>query len=292
MASADQVFPFLQLELPGELGLDEGRYLVREQADGEAEAVLVVTTVGAPPKRTRWSYRRERPTDAGEGGAEPMTATRLTVVQSRRRMEPDEAKAWLGEMKKEREARDDFIAEGVTILNRAIHAQRAASMDPYLQDVAPEKANVVRVGYGRGDEVADGNWSEAVRIPSTPTTRRRRRVDSLRPQERFASVLGAREQVEPFETLLLRARLDLDEGRAREAALQLRGGLDALLSEIPEGVGGDELKDLEALDDLREDVTAAAEEAATGQLSEASTAQVAEALRISERLLRRRRILG
>ena len=65
------------------------------------------------------------------------------------------------------------------MLNRAIHAQRAASMDPYLQDVAPEKANVVRVGYGRGEEVADGNWSEAVRIPSTPTLGRRRRVDSL-----------------------------------------------------------------------------------------------------------------
>jgi hypothetical protein len=251
-----------------------------------------VTTVGAPPKRTRWTYRRERPTDAGEGAPEPLTATRLTVVRSRQKMEAAEAQRWLEDIKRDRDRRDDFVAEGVTVLNRAIHAQRAASMDPYLQDVAAEKASVIRVGYGRGEEVADGAWSAALRVPASPSPRRRRRVDALRPQERVASVLGGREQVAPFETLLLRSRLDLDEGRPNEAALQLRVALDALLSQIPEGVGGDELKDLEALDDLRDAVAAAADEAAAGRLDSEAAAQVAEAQNLAERVLRRRRILG
>lgn len=289
---SEELFPFLQLELPGELGLDEGRYLIRDSADEEAEGVLVVTMLGAPPKRTRWSYRRERPADAGAGDAEPLTITRLTVVRSRQRMHSAEAKRWLEEMKGDREQTDEFVAEAVTVLNRAIHAQRAAAMDPYLPDVAVERASVIRVGYGLGEEVADGNWSAALRLPNAPTRRRRRRVDALRPQERVASVLGGREQVAPFETLLLRARLALDEARPNEAALQLRAAVDSLLSQIPEGVGGDELKDLEALDDRREALAAAADEAGAGRLSPESASEVAEALNLAERVLRRRRILG
>ena len=48
----------------------------------------------------------------------------------------------------------------------------------------------------------------------------------------MAAVLGGREQVDVCETLLLRARADLDAGREREAALQLRVGLEALLVEL------------------------------------------------------------
>ena len=45
-------------------------------------------------------------------------------------------------------------------------------------------------------------------------------------------MLGGRERIDACETLLLRARADLDAGRAREAALQLRVGLEALLVEL------------------------------------------------------------
>ena len=45
-------------------------------------------------------------------------------------------------------------------------------------------------------------------------------------------MLGGRERVDACETLLLRARADLDGGREREAALQLRVGLEALLVEL------------------------------------------------------------
>jgi hypothetical protein len=291
--TAEQQFPFLQLELAGETGLDVGRYLVRMVPEGEPEAVLVVSTVGAAPKRSRFFERRQKPSEEEDDSAEPLTATRLTAVHSKRAMAPPEADAWLERLKGDPEALQDFVDEGVTVLNRAIHAQRAASMDPYLQEVSPEKASAVRAGYGSGQQVADGSWSQALRIPKgAATTRRRRRVDALRPQERMAKFLGGHEQVSPFETLLLRARLDLDQGRPREAALQLRPAIDALLGDVPEGIGGDELRDMEALDDQREAVAAAAEEATSGSLSAEGAEAVAEALKIGERILRRRRILG
>ncbi len=290
--TAEQHFPFLQLELPGETGLDVGRYLIRPAPEAEPEAVLVVTTIGAPPKRTRFFTRKPRPTDAGEDVPEALTATRLSAVQSRRPMSATEAAEWLAGLKGNTEGLSSFIDEGVTMLNRAIHAQRAASMDPYLQEVTPQKASAVRVGFGSGLQVADGTWTQALRVPSEIGGRRSGWADSLRPQERVASVLGAKDQVSPFETLLLRARLDLDQSRPREAAMQLRAGVEALLSDVPEGVSGDELRDLEALDELRDEIAAAADEAAAGSLSDISSVAIVDGLKLSERVLRRRRILG
>ena len=62
------------------------------------------------------------------------------------------------------------------------------------------------------------------------------------PDERFAALLGAREQPLVAEELVLRARMDLDAGRPREAALQARVALEALaepgLAQLRPGVGG------------------------------------------------------
>ena len=48
-------FRFVQLDVPGRLGVDDGRYLVRSGGGDpdEEETVLVVQTIGAPPARTR-----------------------------------------------------------------------------------------------------------------------------------------------------------------------------------------------------------------------------------------------
>ena len=53
------------------------------------------------------------------------------------------------------------------------------------------------------------------------------------PEERFAALLGGREQALACEELVLRARADLDAGREREAALEARVALEALLAELP-----------------------------------------------------------
>ncbi len=58
------------------------------------------------------------------------------------------------------------------------------------------------------------------------------------PEERFAALLGAREQALVGEELVLRARADLDAGRPREAALQARVALEALLAELGRDGGG------------------------------------------------------
>ena len=113
------------------------------------------------------------------------------------------------------------------------------------------------------------------------------------PQERVAAVLGGREQVDVCEALLLRARADLDAGRGREAALQLRVGLEALLVELKGAQadpGHDE--DMATLNSRRAEVGEAANAALGGELSSEQARQARELLEICERVLRRRRILA
>ena len=114
----------------------------------------------------------------------------------------------------------------------------------------------------------------------------------LRPQERVAGVLGGRDTVAACEVLVLRARSDLDAGRGREAALQLRVGLEALLAEreVLAAPGQDE--DLAVLAERRSITGQAANEALGGELGDGRMAEVTETLRLCERVLRRRRALG
>ena len=63
-------------------------------------------------------------------------------------------------------------------------------------------------------------------------TARRERNAALRPQERLAELLGARESGLVCEELALRARLDLDHGRTAHAAVGLSGALGAALAEL------------------------------------------------------------
>ena len=93
---------------------------------------------------------------------------------------------------------------------------------------------MTRVGYGTGEEVAEGRWTAARELPRA-TARAAAREAALRPQERFAALLAGRDVALACELLALRARLDLDHGRDREAALQLEAALAAALSELEAG---------------------------------------------------------
>ena len=62
----------------------------------------------------------------------------------------------------------------------------------------------------------------AARSSCRASRRKRKRGETLAPQERLAAILGGRDALLAGEELLLRARLDLDAGRTREAALQAR----------------------------------------------------------------------
>jgi hypothetical protein len=205
-----------------------------------------------------------------------------------------EAAGWLAAATASEEELDAVVATGVALLNDALHAQAIAAADPGQATLPVERAVAVRVGYGSGEETAEGAYSEAlaVDVGTGAGSRRRRRQEELRPQERVAGVLRGRERIDVCEPLLLRARADLDAGRRREAALQLRVGLEALLIELPDAVDHDGHRgDIEALAGQVPAVEEAAERALRGDLSPETESSVREALEIAERVLRRRRVL-
>jgi hypothetical protein len=280
----------VQFELAGALGVADGRYLARAGDEDGRQRVLAIETLGAPPPPGR---RRRRPREA-EGGAvrQPLPLTRATAIRAYEPFESEaEAGAWLERAVETEEAIDALVAEGVALLNAALHAQAAAAADPYLAETTAERAVAIRVGYGSGEEVAEGRFSVA-RDVDVRGGRRRRRDEDLHPQERMAAVLGGRERIDACEPLLLRARADLDGGRLREAALQLRVALEALLVELPGAlVDPGHEEDMAQLEGRKGEAGEAANAALRGELDAAHQRNVTELVELCERVIRRRRIL-
>ena len=282
----------MQFDFAGPLPLADGRYLARGGADA-SESVLVIGTEGAPPPRSR---RRRRPKSA-EPGAEPATLplARATAIRAFAPFaSEEEAERWLDEAAGAEDTADVLVGEAIALLNRALHIHAIAGADPHGHELTPERAVAVRIGFGSGEETASGRFSSAreVDVWASGASRRRRRQEDLRPQERVAAVLGGKEQLDVCETLLLRARADLDADREREAALQLRVGLEALLVELRNALtdpGHDE--DMTTLQARRHEAGEAANSALQGQLTSAESHNVRDILAVSERVLRRRRIL-
>jgi hypothetical protein len=189
---------------------------------------------------------------------------------------------------------DVLVGDAVTLVNRALHVQAVAAADTRFQALGAERAAVVRIGYGSGEETADGRFSAAREVDvAAGASRRRRRDEELRPQARVAAVLGGNERLDVCETLLLRARADLDAGREREAALQLRGGLEALLEELRGGADDEgHRRDMEELRERRVQAEVVAAAAVGSELTSAQSHELRELLEICERVLRRRRVLG
>jgi hypothetical protein len=271
-----KLFGFVQFDFAGTLPLAEGRYLSGAPESGE-ETVLVLQRLGAPGAGRR--RRRGRPTPA-EQEPEPVSLTRATVIRAAAPLEDlPQAARWLDDTSEDEDEVDVLVAEATKTLNQALHAHAVAAADPCIRQLSPDHAERVLLGYGSGEETADGRFADARKVDVGPrnASRRRRREEQLRPQERVAAVLRGREHLDACETLLLRARADLDAGRVREAALQLRIGLEALLVELEDAVDdpGHEA-DLASLRDKPAD-----EQRAT----------LEERLKTAERVLRRRRVL-
>jgi len=231
----ERLFLFVQCELPWTLGPADGRYLLRSEADGEPERVIVLGTLGAgraalargagPLRRRAASRRREA---LPEPEPTPVETTRATIVDPVSLSAERQAQAWLDELDTERAVSAAFVA-----LNRVLYAQRIAAADAYEREVSPAQALVIRAGWGEGEQVAAGMWLHAVQLPWTgPRVRVGRRASALRADERLAELLAAREQPLLCEELTLRARLDLDQGRVAHAAIELDRALLGALSEL------------------------------------------------------------
>jgi hypothetical protein len=270
-------FGFVQFDFAGTLPLADGRYLAGSPEEGD-ETVLVLQRLGAPPIGER-RRRRGRPTPA-EPEPGPLSLTRATIIRASSSFESQaEAARWLDETGESEDTVEALAGEAIAALNQALHAQAVAAADPYGRQLTPEQAERVLLAYGSGEEAADSRFTDARQIDLTPRTasRRRQREEELRPQERVAAILRGREHLDACETLLLRARADLDAGRDREAALQLRVGLEALLAEFDGAVDDP---------DHQRDMATLRERQAAEQ-----RAQIEETLSICERVLRRRRVL-
>jgi hypothetical protein len=203
--------------------------------------------------------------------------------------EEDEARRVL---RSPRETQDAAAEDALMVVNQVLRAQRAASADPTVREVGRDGALVVRLGYGAGEQVAEGRWSEAVELPRVRGERRR--VAALRPQERLAALLGGRDRALACEELVLRARLDIEAAHYREAALQVRVALEAAIAELGEpGVmpAGERVR-VDELGGHRGPIGEAANAALRGEPSPEQREAVAEAVARIEAALRARSAAG
>lgn len=282
----------MQFDFAGALPLTDGRYLARADGPDREESVLVLQRIGAPAG----GGRRRRPRRA-EADAEPapLSLSRATAIRAFAPLADDSVAArWLDEACEAEDTIGVLVDEGLALLNRALHAQAVAAAAPRGGgELSAEAAERILIGYGSGEEVAASRFSDARAVDvGSRRSRRQRREEELRPQERVAAVLGGRERLDACETLILRARADLDAGRDREAALQLRVGLEALLVELKGALSdpGHE-DDMGVLAARRSEAGSAANSALQSELTAEQHQQVEELIGISERVLRRRRVL-
>jgi hypothetical protein len=227
--------------------------------------------------------RRGKPVSVTDGSSPAaVPVARATLIHAEAFGSAEDGAGWLDGLRRDSAALDAEVDDAARELNAVLRAHRAAAADPYVREVSRSVANVVRVGFGSGDQVADGRFAEAYELPAESEARRGRAAESMAPLERLAAVLSGTEDVGPSEELVLRARLDLDAGRMREAALQARIALEALLAECagsPEDVG--------ALSEHRRAVGDAANAALGGDVDAALAAAVADAVTEMRRVLRR-----
>lgn len=255
--------------------------------------MLVLATLGAAPPPRR---RRRKPKQA-ERDAEPgsLPLTLVTVVRAQEPFESgEEAERWLAETLAAEDSIDAVVDDALALLDRALHAHAVASAEPLGRAPRADSAAAVRIGHGSGKELAAGRFTTAheVDVRGGASSLRRKRDEELRPQERIAALLGGHGSLDACETLILRARADLEAERRREAALQLRVGLEALLVELDGALAdpGHE-EDMAQLQSRRSEAGEAANAALRGDLSLDEERSVVELTEICERVLRRRRVL-
>jgi hypothetical protein len=300
----ERLFIFVQMEFPWVLGPPDGRYLLRGEDDGEPERVVVLDTLaagrlagGRERKGARASLLRRPSGPVLDPEPEPelVATTRVTVIDPVSLSAENQARAWLGDLDGER----DVLATVATI-NRVLHSHRIASADPYVHEVSPAQALAIRAGWGEGEQVADGRWQHAHALTWKRDGRGagghlrggRARSRALRPQERLAELLGARDPALVCEELALRARSDLDHGRSRHAALELDRALAAARIELRAETRPDLAIRIAELEQLHAGVAEQAETALTQDVSGLDVETVTHALERLEAALRARSAAG
>lgn len=225
--------------------------MVRKSGERDPSHIVVVQTVEAHLAR-RARRLREAPSP-GE-----VDLTRVTVIDASPSRAPQDD--------------SERVDVALSIVGRALTAHRVAIVEPSDPGSPPEPL-ATRVGVGTGPQVADGLWMEA-REPKLP----RRRTSRRRPpasDERFAALLGGRQEFPACALVALRARADLNAGRTREAALMIEAALGAARNELRGKIGPARREELAAHSGS---AAAAAEAAREGPVDAAVMADAEAAL--------------
>jgi hypothetical protein len=277
---AGQLFPFCQLDFPFRLGPADGRYLARPRDEDDGIEVMVLRTLEAERK----PGKRPRRIDDAEPEPEPAPISRVTVIGAQEFADEEAAGCWLEAACR---ASEDDVERALRSINRALQGHRIATHDPYVTEVSRDQAHRVRIGFGAGEDLVDGRHTKAYLVPP-PRPRRGRRA-MLEPQGELAGILAGRRPPMPSEDLLLRARLDLAEGRVRQAAIQAGAAASALAAEM----NGEELLPAEVSEwmQARLPVVRGLADTALSQEPPAEAASdLDDALTGMERIARRRRL--
>ncbi len=144
-----------------------------EGASSPPEQVLIVQTLGAPHPERRKARRRPRRAKPVESPPPlpEVAVSRVTVVLSTPFDDPVKAKQWLDETAGDPQARAERAREALDVLNRGLDALREAAEDPLVHPASFHAAIAVRLGYGSGEQLADGHWTEARDLPAAPHAR-------------------------------------------------------------------------------------------------------------------------
>ena len=191
---------------------------------------MVFSTLGAPQAPARSAARRgaARPTGAGADAGADGRATVIGAPAFATRPRP----------RRGCEAAGDADGASSDALRRAEPRRctptGSAAADPYVPR-SPRAAALrrARIGYGTGDEVVEGRWTEARELLIRRRAQRRARCS--RPQERLAGILGGREPALASEDLALRARLTSTRAAPARRPSRLRVALEAALRRAARG---------------------------------------------------------
>ena len=193
-------FGFVQWEFAGRLGPDPGRYAVRRFAGDDVRQIVVIGGYETARRSRLPRARRDRARAASAPEPGPVDVTRATVIDAAPMYERDAAEAWLAAAAGERS--ETIVADALAVLNRAVAAIAWRRRTRCWPTPIPPGRSSPRVGYGLGEQVAEGDWESARELPHP----RERRSRALSPQQRLAALLSGRDVALACEELALRAR--------------------------------------------------------------------------------------
>jgi hypothetical protein len=250
------LFSAIQVETGHPLGPPDGRYLMRPAAGDPPNVVLVFSD------------------------------TTVTIISVAAALEDARAGTlWL------KRVGEEELTEALGLLSRVMYAFRQIVADPDVSAPGRRQITAARAGFGDGDHLADGRFSESREIPPPRGPRFQRRAKVLEPQARLAAALSGREPSLVCAELALRANADLDAGRGREAALSAMIALDSAIAELSlDAQAGSLAERVEELRRLRPGIMSAAQSALSTPPSPTQAAEVAHALGRLEAALRARAV--